>query len=226
MRRIIYMTILILIAAGVQAQQIDWLTSWDKAFSQAEARNKNVFVLITAPSWCGPCQILEKNVWPDPKVAALISADFVPLRLEDVVDGKRNPELSNVAFQAFPTMYVYNRKKEKLAEFVGALEAEYLTVRLAAYTDPNFDITSTFGTLSLDNGWLRQKSISEWEYREGDVTIRMPEVARNDTHAFLYNSGERYHLAVPLNGPDLQVFWSRDNGKTWQPWKMARKVSQ
>ena len=42
---------------------INWVTSYDEAFKKAKSSGKNVFVVITAPDWCGYCRYLERDVF-------------------------------------------------------------------------------------------------------------------------------------------------------------------
>ncbi len=219
MKKTIYIFIFILVIAPVFGQEINWIVSYDKAIEMAGEQDRNIVVLITAPSWCSPCQYMEANVWPNEDIVGIVNENYIPLRIEDVVNGERNPLLNKFMFTGFPTTFVYNQQMEKLAEFVGAVNAEYLYERLMKYKDPDFDVTSTFGDFELENGWLRQKSISDWEFLEnGKPAVSLIEVSRADGYAYLYNPSERYHLAIPLENQEQLIYVSTDNGKNWGVW--------
>lgn len=218
MKKTIYILIFILMIFPLFGQEINWTVSYDEALEMAGEQNRNILVLITAPSWCSPCQYLEANVWPNKDVIGIINDNYIPLRIEDVINGERNPLLSKFMFTGFPTTFIYNQEMEKLAEFVGAMNAEYLYERLKKYTDPDFDVSSTFGDIELENGRLKQKNILDWEFLENSESTSLVEVSRADGYAYLYNPAERYHLAVPLENQEDQIHVSTDNGKSWSVW--------
>jgi thiol:disulfide interchange protein len=61
-------------------------------------------------AWCGPCGKMEREVFADPRHAALINARYVPVRVMDrkMEDGKNTPEVaalqSRYAVESFPTL--------------------------------------------------------------------------------------------------------------------------
>ncbi len=80
---------------------------------EAEARQsgKPALYFFTA-SWCGPCHLLERQVFSVPEMAAQLEKDFVPVRVEDhMVDtGRNSPEMLALAdrygLRGFPTLVV------------------------------------------------------------------------------------------------------------------------
>jgi thiol:disulfide interchange protein len=80
---------------------------------EAEARQsgKPALYFFTA-SWCGPCHLLEKQVFSVPEMATQIEKDFVPVGVEDhMVDtGRNSPEMLALAdrygLRGFPTLVV------------------------------------------------------------------------------------------------------------------------
>ena len=217
MKRVLYIFLLVYSAASASADQINWLTSYDEAFERSKEENKNILIVITAPSWCSPCKYLEANVWPNPSVVEAVS-NFVALRIEDIVDGRRNPLLNKFMFSGYPTTFIYNAKMEKLAEIVGAFDPEYIIKKLDKLSDPDFDIASTFPTLNFIDGLLKQTGISEWEIILGDMVLSLPEVSR-DSYAYLLNEFDNYFLAVPIDDEDNHIYITFDSGTNWKVWK-------
>ena len=89
-------------------------------------------------------------------------------------------------------------KEEKLVELVGAQAAASLLEQIGKYTDPDFDIRSTFVSIDFSGGSLRQTDISVWELNENGSVTSLAEVSR-DNYAYLLNKDDNYYLAVPIS---------------------------
>lgn len=67
--------------------------SWDQALAEAKAQNKLLFVDLYA-EWCGPCKIMEREVFPRADVGALYNQHFVNYQLDTEDESQRGPEIS------------------------------------------------------------------------------------------------------------------------------------
>lgn len=203
--------------------EINWITTYDQAMQKAARLDRNVFVLITAPSWCGPCQMLEAETLTDPAVIKLLNEEYIPLRVLDVVDGRRNPELEKFSFGGYPTMFVYNVDKEPLTTSVGFIETDQFLQRIAPFTDPDYDPADHFMTFEYSDGVIKQVSLERWtETKEGE-DYSLQEVQR-DTHIYLYDPDREIHLAIPQVGG--AVFFSTDRGNEWKPYAEVEVLTQ
>lgn len=54
---------------------------WNKALTDAKAQNKLVFLDIYA-TWCGPCKLLKKNTFSDPKVGEFFNSNFINVSVD------------------------------------------------------------------------------------------------------------------------------------------------
>lgn len=92
------------------------------ALKKAKTENKNLLICFSA-SWCGPCKMLEKYVFPDKKVTQYVNTHFVPLYLdidiqENAVLQKRiNPEHAG----AVPHLCILSPEEILIKESAGAL---------------------------------------------------------------------------------------------------------
>ncbi len=118
-KKLFYVLFMVLMAIGLLsiigtslfADGIKWLTSYEKALEKAQKVEKNILVLITAPSWCYYCQVLEKKVLSIKKVQDLINDGFVPLMITDT-----NPDVHKFKFSGYPTVQIFNKDGKKIAE--------------------------------------------------------------------------------------------------------------
>jgi hypothetical protein len=142
--------LLSIIGTNLFADGIKWLTSYDKAIAEAKKVDKNVFVLITAPSWCYYCQILEKNVLSVKKVQDYINDGFVPLMITDT-----NPDVDKFEFEGYPTVQIFNKDGKKLAEPQEIYEytAESMIKGIEKYAKLSNSTTVTTTTVSFSDSF-------------------------------------------------------------------------
>ncbi len=80
MKKFLFVSILLLIAAASMAQ------SWEKNFEIAKERSaregKNIVLCFSGSDWCIPCIKLEKTIWESKEFAAYSKDHFVLLRAD------------------------------------------------------------------------------------------------------------------------------------------------
>ena len=116
-------------AAGVEFFE----GSWRDAFSEAERQGKPVFVDVVT-DWCGPCKLMDANVFPDAAVGDYFNARFVNVKLDAEDEGAEGPAFAErYAVRAYPTLLFLNAAGEEIGRGVAGLGAEQL-VRFAEQT--------------------------------------------------------------------------------------------
>lgn len=101
----------ITILSGQSNDEIKWINSYDEGLKQAKATDKNMFILITAPSWCVWCQKLEINVLLKTKFVNMVNSGFIPVRIFDT-----SSDINKFEFEGYPTVFIYDKNGKKLAE--------------------------------------------------------------------------------------------------------------
>ena len=104
-----------------------WLTSYDKALTQAKAEKKVVLADFTGSDWCGFCIKLKHEVldtdefktWAKQNVV-LLELDYPRQKQQSDEVKKQNQELAKkFGVDGFPTVLVLDGEGKELARIVG-----------------------------------------------------------------------------------------------------------
>jgi thioredoxin-related protein len=89
---------------------VQWVPLED-AKSRAAQSHKMILYEFSA-AWCGPCQMMEREVFADARLATRINTEFVPVHVVDrqQEEGSNPPDVDGVqrlyGVRAFPTLVV------------------------------------------------------------------------------------------------------------------------
>lgn len=118
------LAVLLLLAAPLFAEGgAKWEHDFQSALKRAKAEHKVIFMDLWT-EWCGPCQHLQKNVFPTTEAQAAL-AKVVPFSsLVQKKDGTPVAEGTKLAedfkLNAFPTMVILDANGKELRRQVGA----------------------------------------------------------------------------------------------------------
>ncbi len=178
-----------------QAQQqlaIDFIDNdYQSALAEASDQNKIIFVDAYA-EWCGPCKMMDRNVFSDTAVGKFFNSHFINLKLD--MEKGEGPKLSELyRVRAYPTFLFLDAKGALLHRGLGYHTSEKLLQLAEDALDPE-----------------KQLSALKTSYQEGN---REPDFLRRfalslfeatDTSA--YTVGKAYletqsNWAAPVNIP-------------------------
>lgn len=103
--------------------QVKWLKDHDEALRSAKKLGRPVLIDFAA-SWCVPCVMMDKHVWPDEVVQEALDSKVVPLRVD--MDGKSAPAIiEKYKVEFVPTILLIDSEGKELAR-EGFVDAEQL----------------------------------------------------------------------------------------------------
>ncbi|WP_431242511.1 thioredoxin fold domain-containing protein [Flavobacterium sp. P21] len=115
------------IALNAQTNPAD--DSWELAKKQAQKEKKLIFVDLYFTG-CMPCAQMDKDVFPDPKVASVLNADFVTFKSDILKEEIGKKLCMKYGVTGFPTFLLMNSDGKIIDIETGFQSVEQLTTLL------------------------------------------------------------------------------------------------
>jgi len=111
--------------SDASAQGIHFMYDLDSALAQAKIENKPVFIDFYT-SWCAPCKVMSKEVFPLEKVGSFFNSKFINCKIQCDDKGKGVELGIKYQINAYPTLMFLNPNGELIHTAVGGPSAEGL----------------------------------------------------------------------------------------------------
>lgn len=194
--------------------QIKWVESYEEGLEKAQKENKNMLILITAPSWCGYCRVLENDVLSKGEVQDHIIKNFIPIKILDT----NYDDIKKFTFEGYPTVLIYNPEGSKIAEpYIYTYKSEDFIENTEKYIrKPASTIEETDGkiTYTYNSGSFVKLDDKNWEQVEGKVTNKL--TLYSEDEYYYYISSYKASFAIPKKGGIVYI-WS-EKEEDWAEW--------
>lgn len=124
MKKIFVIIMIMASLSTAQAQGISFLpvgTKFEQAVQKATKEGKLIF-LDCYTSWCGPCKMMARNIFPLKEVGDAINPNYVSIQID--MEKGEGPELGKkLQISAYPTFIIFNNKGQELGRFLGGSDA-------------------------------------------------------------------------------------------------------
>jgi thiol:disulfide interchange protein len=98
--------------------------SWASILKKAKAENKIIF-FDAYTTWCGPCKLLQKNVFTREDVAEVFNANFINVKFD--MESGEGPKLAGkYPIEGYPTLFFINPNGKVVKKVLGYTSAEDL----------------------------------------------------------------------------------------------------
>ncbi|MFN4147753.1 MAG: thioredoxin family protein [Runella sp.] len=98
--------------------------SWAKVLEKAQKEKKLIF-FDAYTSWCGPCKMLQRNVFTRKDVAEFFNANFVNVK-KDMEIGEGPMLAEKYPIEGYPSLFFLDAKGKIVTQHLGYIEAEAL----------------------------------------------------------------------------------------------------
>ncbi|MBI1367107.1 MAG: thioredoxin fold domain-containing protein [Planctomycetes bacterium] len=106
-------------ADEVEDGEIQWMTDLPQALAKAKSEGKLVMIDFYA-TWCGPCQLMERTTFQDPKVIGRMH-QFIAVK----IDTDRQPAVAGgYGVTGLPTSLIVAADGQPVQSAIGYLDAE------------------------------------------------------------------------------------------------------
>jgi uncharacterized protein YyaL (SSP411 family)/cytochrome c biogenesis protein CcdA len=115
------------------SQKIHWRDFGSKAFGEAVAQNKPIFLLLTAPSWCYWCHVYDSSDYLyNPAIYPLIDQKFIPI----YVDADKRQDLTRQYLEGgWPSTTILLPNGQRLFGYSGPRPVENMQINLQKAVD-------------------------------------------------------------------------------------------
>lgn len=126
----------------VYGQGIEFSTAaWNDVLTRADKENKLIY-MDAFTTWCGPCKMMTKNIFPDPNVGSFFNENFINIQVDmEKGIGINLAQLYKV--NAYPTHLIINGKGHLVHFGLGYMDA----VRFVEFGREAIDPNQQFITL-------------------------------------------------------------------------------
>ncbi|MBT3647117.1 MAG: thioredoxin family protein [Flavobacteriales bacterium] len=98
--------------------------TWEEALQTAEKGNKMIF-LDAYTTWCGPCKLLKRNVFPNERVGKFYNKNFINVKV-DMEKGIGRKLSSRYRVTVYPTLLFIDGEGNMIKKAVGYHPAQQL----------------------------------------------------------------------------------------------------
>ncbi len=149
--------------------------SWSAIVAKAKAENKLIFI-DAYTTWCGPCKMMDQQVYPTPKVGSYFNEHFINAKF-DMEKGEGKDLASRYGVRVFPTYLFINPDEQLVHRLVGFTPSDQFIEHASHTLDPDKQFYTLLKKYEADK---RNTSMTEnliWSAIEANETETAQKIA-------------------------------------------------
>ena len=209
---------------------VNWINKYNDAFAKARKTGQNVFVVITAPSWCYYCKVLERDTFSKSNVQSKLNGKFIPLQILDTNNDKRK-----FRFSGYPTLMLASPNGKIIKKSLPRSPSSLLST-LASFEkepggdkpepgpdkpvvpDPGGDSEAFSFSIQVSGTFVNQGDGNWVSIGAGGARESYKEKRRDANYIILQNKKTKAFLAMPRKGGSALIW--RNN--RWEKYMTIR----
>ena len=142
-------------AAFAQVSFIEVVTAADMEAAQKKADDGMLMLFVDVyATWCGPCKMMDAQVYPDPALSAYMNKHFVSVRMDGETDFGRQ-YAAKQQLEGYPSMFIFSDDGARISSVVGFKQAPEMLTLLETLVEnylavKGLRIKAENGTISLE----------------------------------------------------------------------------
>lgn len=138
-----------------QVNFIEVVTAADMEAAKKKADDGMLMLFVDVyASWCGPCKMMDQEVYPDPELSAYMNEHFISVRMDGETDFGRK-YAAGQALQGYPSMFIFSDDGFRVSQVVGFKTANEMLGLLKSLVE-NYQLVKGYrvkaknGSISLE----------------------------------------------------------------------------
>lgn len=120
---------------NAQVDFVEVTTLQEMELMQKKASDQQLMLFVDVyATWCGPCKLMDQDVYTDPTVAEYMNANFISVRIDGECDYGR-VYAADQELEGYPSMFIFTMNGEPISRVVGFTPVEQLVPTLKATVD-------------------------------------------------------------------------------------------
>jgi thioredoxin-related protein len=137
MKKLLSISFAVLAIANAGYSQIKFENiSLADAMTKAKAEKKKIFVDVYT-SWCGPCKVLDRDVFSNAKVGERMTEEYISVKLENEKSEFRG-DFAKFNIQGYPTMLILDENGVEIKKIVGAISLDEFQLEMDSYSTKKY----------------------------------------------------------------------------------------
>jgi len=163
MKKIVLSALILGVFAFLTAGQVNFievttLEEMEEAKKKASDQMLMMYVDVYA-TWCGPCKMMDSEVYTDQVVAEYMNANFVNVRMDGETDYGRKYVVEQ-KLEGYPSMFIFSDDGDPVSRIVGFTAAQELVISLKS-TMESYKVVKEYKA-KYERGTLEVGEFSEY----------------------------------------------------------------
>jgi thiol-disulfide isomerase/thioredoxin len=161
-------------------------SSWQEILEKAKTEKKYIFVDCYA-SWCGPCKMMDKDVYPNDTVARFMNERFISVKLQMDTTKQDSKEIQcryamahatgmEYSIHSYPTFLFISPDGVILHKAIGARNVQEFIDLVESATDPKqqyYTLLRSYNTAELNYAEMPNLAKAARELEQDSISLRV-----------------------------------------------------